>query len=57
MPRSIQDLKQERPEDAPRWRESTRRAFQHYLARGYRVAAFASDPATGRCFYGLEMTE
>ncbi|MGH9361138.1 MAG: hypothetical protein ACRD2T_04420, partial [Thermoanaerobaculia bacterium] len=54
IPRSIQELKHAHPEDAPRWRQSTRRAFQHYLGRGYRVTAFSSDPATGRCFYGLE---
>ncbi len=54
VPRSIQALKQQQPEDAARWRETSRRAFQHYLGRGYRVTIFYSDPATGRCFYGLE---
>lgn len=54
VPRSIQVLKQERPEDAPRWRETSRRAFQHYLGRGYRVTIFFADAASGRCFYGLE---
>ena len=53
IPRSIQDLKNTDPEAAPRWRQSTRRALQHYLARGYRVISFASDP-TGHCSYGLE---
>ena len=54
IPRSIQDLKNADPEAAPRWRQSTRRALQHYLARGYRVTTFLPDLATGRCFYGLE---
>ena len=54
IPRSIQDLKNADPEAAPRWRQSTRRALQHYLAAGYRVTAFLPDLATGRCFYGLE---
>lgn len=53
IPESIQDFKAARPEAAPAWRESTRRAFERYLARGYRVEAFYRD--TGRrCFYGLE---
>jgi predicted GNAT superfamily acetyltransferase len=54
VPRSIQDLKQEHPDDAPLWRETSRWALQHYLARGWRVTLFYSDPATGRCFYGVE---
>ncbi len=54
VPRSIQDLKDRRPEEAPAWREASRRAFQHYLARGYRVAVFYFEPQSGRCFYGLE---
>ncbi|HEX5759703.1 MAG TPA: hypothetical protein VF121_10950 [Thermoanaerobaculia bacterium] len=53
IPRSIQDLKTADPEAAPRWRQSTRRALQHYLAAGYRVTAFLPGLATGRCFYGL----
>ena len=55
IPASIQDVKIERPDEAVAWRESTRRAFETYLARGYRVEAFYRDPAEGRCFYGLEM--
>ena len=37
--------------------ESTRRAFESYLARGYRVETFYREPAATlerRCFYGLE---
>jgi predicted GNAT superfamily acetyltransferase len=40
---------------ARRWRQETRRIFQHYLAQGYRVEDFfPPQPATeGRCFYLL----
>ncbi|MFN2399380.1 MAG: hypothetical protein ABR543_12170 [Gemmatimonadaceae bacterium] len=38
---------------ARRWRDTTRRAFLWYLARGYRVARFQCDPVTGRAFYRL----
>jgi predicted GNAT superfamily acetyltransferase len=54
VPRSIQEVKRERPEEARGWRETSRRAFQHYLARGYRVTVFYAEPGSGRCFYGLE---
>jgi predicted GNAT superfamily acetyltransferase len=54
IPPSIQDLKAQRPDAAPAWRESTRRAFEAYLARGYRVEAFYRAAADERCFYGLE---
>jgi predicted GNAT superfamily acetyltransferase len=53
IPRSIQDLKAARPDAAPSWRESTRRAFEGYLAQGYRIEAFYCD-VDQRCFYGLE---
>jgi len=32
---------------ARRWRMATRRAFTHYLPRGYRVTGFVSDPDGG----------
>ncbi len=54
IPESIQDLKGERPELGVAWRESTRRAFEHYLGRGYRVEAFYRDAGERRCWYGLE---
>jgi predicted GNAT superfamily acetyltransferase len=54
IPESIQDLKAERPDAGGAWRESTRRAFQAYLARGYRVEAFYRDSAEHQCWYGLE---
>ena len=52
IPENIQELKAERPDEGARWRESTRRAFQHYLGGGYRVEAFYRD--AGQSFYGLE---
>jgi predicted GNAT superfamily acetyltransferase len=56
IPESIQGLKAERPDAGAAWRQSTRRAFQSYLARGYRVEAFYRDVAEHRCFYCLEKT-
>jgi chorismate synthase len=53
IPARIQDFKQEQPERALAYRLGTRRAFEAYLARGYRVTAFLRD-AGGRCGYGLE---
>lgn len=40
---------------ARRWRDTTRRAFLWYLGRGYEVAGFQRDPATGRPFYRLAL--
>jgi predicted GNAT superfamily acetyltransferase len=54
IPENVQAVKAERPAAAVAWRESTRRAFETYLARGHRVEAFYRDPAAGRCYYGLE---
>ncbi len=54
IPESIQDLKAERPDVGVAWRESTRRAFEHYLGLGYRVEAFYRDSGEHRCWYGLE---
>ncbi len=54
IPEDVQAVKTERPEAAVAWRESTRRAFEGYLARGYRVEAFYRDPVERRCYYGLE---
>ncbi len=55
IPANIQAVKTDRPDEAVAWRDSTRLAFETYLARGYRVEAFYRDPVEGRCFYGLEM--
>lgn len=54
IPESIQDLKGESPESGMAWRQSTRRAFEHYLGLGYRVEAFHRDAGERRCWYGLE---
>jgi predicted GNAT superfamily acetyltransferase len=55
IPARIQEFKERQPESALAWRLLTRRAFQAYLARGYRVTAFWRD-AAGRCWYGVEAT-
>lgn len=57
IPENIQELKSRDLERAYGWRLSTRRAFQTYLGRGYRVEAFWRDPADNRCFYGLAARE
>jgi predicted GNAT superfamily acetyltransferase len=53
VPARIQELKEADPARALAWRLGTRRAFETFLGRGYRVAGFFRD-ATGRCFYGVE---
>jgi chorismate synthase len=53
IPASIQILKADDEERAYAWRLSTRRAFEEYRGRGYRVDAFWRDPRDQRCFYGL----
>ncbi|HKI00359.1 MAG TPA: hypothetical protein VKK31_00120 [Thermoanaerobaculia bacterium] len=52
IPENVQAVKEENPDAAAAWRASTRRAFESYLGRGYRVEVFFRD--AGRCFYGLE---
>ena len=54
IPENVQALKEQDLDAAAAWRASTRRAFEHYLAQGYRVEVFYRDPAEKRCFYGLE---
>ncbi|MFQ5599681.1 MAG: GNAT family N-acetyltransferase [Candidatus Krumholzibacteriia bacterium] len=51
VPPDIQEVKLRSADDAVRWRQVTRRAFVHYLSRGYRVHGFRRDAETGRCFY------
>ncbi len=53
VPAQIQPFKDRQPDRALAWRLGTRRAFEAYLARGYRVTAFWRD-ASGRCWYGVE---
>lgn len=49
IPADINVVKDQAPEVAARWRATTRRAFRHYLARGYRVAHF-QQPAAGAAY-------
>lgn len=58
IPVDIQGTKNEQPDLAAAWRASTRRAFQHYFERGYRVTAYLRDGSSGteRRFYGLAAT-
>jgi predicted GNAT superfamily acetyltransferase len=53
VPASIQSEKQAAPDRGERWRASTRRAFLHYLSRGYDVRTLYRDEA-GRCFYLMD---
>jgi len=52
IPANIQAVKTERPDEAAAWRQSTRRAIEHYFGRGYRVMAYLREG--DRRFYGLE---
>ncbi len=54
IPENVQAVKVDQPEAAAAWRSSTRRAFETYLGRGYKVETFYRDATEGRCFYGLE---
>jgi predicted GNAT superfamily acetyltransferase len=53
IPENVQALKEQDLDEAAAWRASTRCAFEHYLALGYRIEAFYRDDS-GHCFYGLE---
>lgn len=55
IPPNIQAVKAENPDQAAAWRQVTRRAFQHYFGRGYRVEAYLREG--DRRFYGLELGE
>jgi predicted GNAT superfamily acetyltransferase len=57
IPASIQTVKADDPEGALAWRLSTRRAFEEYLARGYRVETFWRDPERARGVYGLTASD
>lgn len=50
VPADIQTLKHRRPARAKAWRATTRRAFEHYLARGYRVTGFVPTMAHGGAY-------
>ncbi|MBI4421360.1 MAG: GNAT family N-acetyltransferase [Gemmatimonadetes bacterium] len=51
VPPDIQAVKQAAPETAWQWRAVTRRAFLHYLGKGYEVEGIYRD--AGRSFYVL----
>jgi predicted GNAT superfamily acetyltransferase len=48
IPADIQRLKHQDPERALAWRAATRRAFEHYLSRGYEVVDFLRDAVAYR---------
>jgi predicted GNAT superfamily acetyltransferase len=51
IPADIQALKRVNPEAAIAWRRSTRRAFEHYLKRGYVVRGVGPRPGgEGSCY-------
>ena len=54
IPANIQELKLSDPAASVAWRETTRRAFVHYLDAGYRVAEFRPGSEECRGFYILE---
>ncbi len=54
IPPDIQELKGTRPDLARAWRVLTRRAFVHYLGRGYVVRGLERETSHWRCFYVLE---
>jgi predicted GNAT superfamily acetyltransferase len=53
IPGSINDTKRQSHDAGVRWRESTRRAFQYYLARGMVVSGFQEFEA-GRFAYVMK---
>ncbi len=53
VPEDIHRVKRSSIEEARAWRATTRRAFLHYMARGYEVSAFRREPDSERCFYTM----
>ena len=51
IPLDIVGVRDARPEDAARWRASTRAAFQWALGRGFGVERFVADRASSRGWY------
>jgi len=51
IPSDIHAVRNESLDAARGWRASTRRAFQHYLKKGYAVKGFHREASSGRCFY------
>jgi predicted GNAT superfamily acetyltransferase len=51
IPADIQALKASDPAAATAWRRATRRAFEHYLGRGYVVSGVSRRPdGDGSCY-------
>jgi predicted GNAT superfamily acetyltransferase len=50
IPEDIHAVRDASPARARSWRESTKRAFMHYLNKNYHVSAFASEDG-GRSYY------
>jgi predicted GNAT superfamily acetyltransferase len=55
IPADVQALIEENFETAMEWRAATRRAFTHYVSRGYRVTGFSRDPSDNVCYYTLTL--
>jgi chorismate synthase len=53
IPSDIHAVRNESMDMARGWRVSTRKAFVHYLGKGYEVKGFVRDTSSGRCFYIL----
>ncbi len=53
IPPDISLIQKTSLETAAQWRESTRKAFLHYQAKGYRVTHFVRDQQQNRYFYIL----
>ena len=51
IPLDIVGVRDAAPEEAGRWRASTRQAFQWALGRGFGVAGFVADQGQGRGWY------
>lgn len=54
VPADIHDVKQRDPSAATAWRACTRRAFQWYLGRGYRVGDFVGGRGSTHHYYRLD---
>lgn len=53
IPLDIVRVRDSAPDEAARWRASTRQAFQWALGRGYTVARFVADERHGRGWYAM----
>ena len=57
IPVGFSEMQEQEPPLALEWRLATRRLFQHYLGRGYRVVDFFLSRETGRGQYLLARIE